>query len=231
MKRRKLTAILLAITMALTLSGVNVFAAGGFDPDPVDPDREIGGNVGPLVLDGNTNGNILRDKVKDGTNNDYTTGMPIPVLGYVGPAKTVVDTDPKDPEAGIDGYLIEVSVPVKIIWAAFEENQVGGTTEVDSPEYSIKNVGSENLKVTVNRFASTGDATVNSSLTLTFKPIGTQPFAEQTLFASNAGLTPEIGSLNAGVTWNFEIDGAYTGGFTTTYEPTYDLELKFELTT
>jgi len=96
----------------------------------------------------------------------------IPVYGYVGEDAVITDNDPTNPDVPpeVTTADINVSVPVKIIWAAFESD--GGA--ITAPDYYIKNNSStegHNLAVTLTKFITeNGHATtIDENLILNIK--------------------------------------------------------------
>ncbi len=161
MKMKQLLTLTLAATM---VAGTSLTAAAsstgtGFNP-PVQEDEKI-------VFDSDT---------------QSSEDTEIPVYGYVGPDAVLLDEDPDDPDTAptpkdpneVD-YEINVSVPVKILWAAFEgDKDSSGIAEVASPDYYIRNNSEElSVSVTADSFSATGtdntyvDSYWEEALTLT----------------------------------------------------------------
>jgi hypothetical protein len=140
----------------------------------------------------------------------------------------------------VPSFEIDVSVPVKLIFAAFDTD-AGAVT---SPVYFIKNNGSEALDVTVGGF----DEISGAGLTLTQ---GAPSAGEIRLKLKGAGASLGTGmagylvdsdsideplctlqdSGSTGDTYFFTLDGEYNGAFDTVKRPEYFLDLKFALAT
>ncbi|MDR1299852.1 MAG: hypothetical protein LBJ84_06350, partial [Oscillospiraceae bacterium] len=146
--------------------------------------------------------------------------------------------------AGADSFAFEyaapseinVSVPVKLIFAAFEAD-AGAVT---SPAYYIKNNSDAALSVTVDSF----DERYSAGLTLTKEPPNTN---EIRLKLQGAGASLGIGMANyledsdsidealctlqgagtVGDMYHFTLGGEYNGAFGTAKTPKYFLVLKF----
>ena len=71
----------------------------------------------------------------------------IPVYGYVGPDGEIYDPDPDDPDEP-PIIRLGVSVPVKLMWAAFASD--GG--DITSPNYFIRNFTSTPVNVSIRTF-------------------------------------------------------------------------------
>ncbi|MDR1299854.1 MAG: hypothetical protein LBJ84_06360 [Oscillospiraceae bacterium] len=170
----------------------------------------------------------------------------IPVYGYVGPTDEIIDTNPEDPDTPPQVVEVNVSVPVKIIWAAFEDG--GGA--ITSPEYYIKNnSGTRDLKVTLLSFLPRADVADNASVDgyLTLNLAGeTNQFGSANTIVSGSGGVPAYpvdGSepnktivfandfLHDGTQWKFNLNGTWGTTFPSThYKPVYDMVLKFGTT-
>jgi hypothetical protein len=203
MKNKKFLAGLLAMALILALNVTPAFAAGEL-PGPGDIDYTD----------------------VQGTSSQQPT---IPVYGYIGEDAEITDDDPDDPneEPTVNLYEINVSVPVKIIWAAFESDG----NLVTAPSYHIKNNAhavddSRDVDVKLVSFTGTNqDATdINSNLTLNL--------------TGDIALTNVVGHISQALgsgelaqqgTWNFSLDGTWSGGFATTYNPTYSMVLEFSI--
>jgi hypothetical protein len=225
---KKLLTIAIALIMALSLTAIPAFAAGEL-PTTIDYTEVHGVNPTDTVLD----------------------NVKIPVYGYVGADAKITDpvpgtgTDPTvKPEAV--PYQVNVSVPTKIIWAAFESD--GGA--VTSPTYHIVNNSyTNNLTVTLVSFtkcylgkATTDNDFVDPNLTLNITADGS-PFTQSSVVAGNgtsaiyfgdstANGTAIVGTLAKKVNtttypWNFKITGTYVGSYATAREPVYTMTLKF----
>jgi hypothetical protein len=250
MKRRKLTAILLAVAMVLALSGANVFAAAGFDDSTDQEDRTVQGN-GSFTLDNTADGND--DEADENILEDSASpkGIAVPVYGILGvpDGYYVKDPDPTDggEEPDIAAYEINVSVPVKIIWAVFESELDDNGTDTDesddyypvrSPEYSIKNNSAQgnNLTIEIDDFYGDSDnnSTVADDIELTFVANGTS-FTGGSHSIFNTASSPTFpavlgGQLGGGNSWGFIIGGKYTNSTMPDEayrNPKYSLVLKF----
>ena len=169
-KHKKILAVLAAL-IVLAGSPAAVFADGSFGEGTAQHNRDIAGDS-PFTLDAtNSNATGVKNDSADGQGL-VPKGKPIPVYGYVGEDAVITDPDSNDPETPPEELDVDinVSVPVKILWAAFESD--GGA--VTSPNYRIKNNGDANLKVTVVNFASTGtdNNDIDKYLTLNLTGIG-----------------------------------------------------------
>jgi hypothetical protein len=176
---KKLLTIALALVMALSLTAIPAFAATPFDGVDKAPNKIYGATYDATTATGE-----------------------VPVYGYVGEAKNVVDngtdpdgdgikTDPENPNLppSYVPYLVNVSVPTKIIWAAFETDK----GVITAPEYKIVNNSlKNNLNVTLVSFTAgytgynNGDTAANTvvdkDLTLNIAaPAGdtSSPFAQE----------------------------------------------------
>ena len=177
----------------------------------------------------------------------------IPMYGYVGPVVTnPTDPDPDDP--GTNPWTaLNISVPVKFIWAAFDNGALTGTA-VDSPEYKIINNSQKDVTVTVTDFATTNPlAAADGAVTLDFAKTtaGTSsdnmaasatldnitsatPATAQVLGVIDGLDTVQIGtpSATSGETWTFTIGGTYTpnGAWPSTLKtPEYKVTFNFAL--
>ncbi|MDR1068144.1 MAG: hypothetical protein LBL36_02730 [Clostridiales Family XIII bacterium] len=163
---------------------------------------------------------------------------PIPVYGYIGEDEDLVDPDPEDPDTPPTVYQVNVSVPVKILWAAFESD--GGA--ITSPTYHVKNNSStKDLDIELTSFAATGvdNATVDKYVDLAFTPVGTGFTASPALITSGGSATYlttptdlSTAELTAGSQWNFNFTGTYTDtplGWDTVYQPSYSLVFTFSI--
>jgi hypothetical protein len=235
MKHRKFTAAITATAVMIALSGVNAFAAGAFDSESTaQRDRDIEGNA-PITLNG-SGANVKSDKI-DGSDVS-PAGRAVPVYGYVGEDTVLVDPAPKNPDVKPNiGYDINVSVPVKILWAAFESAGASGNYPVESPEYSIiNNSGRTGLTVRIDGFAAdpaNGDnMDIDGDLVLQFKSNGASTFTGDpiTVFDRDDLASPAAlpGILDAGAAWGFKIGGTYdASSIPAAKQPNYFLMLKF----
>jgi len=129
-------------------------------------------------------------KPTDGTNN--TIDVPaaaedhtVPMYGYVGPDALIIDDPPDDPDAP-PTVILGVSIPVKLLWAAFESD--GG--DITSPNYFIQNNSEFDVKITVKSLAiaaSNADHTaVDNKLILTFKGFSDTTFSDVDVWKGSA---------------------------------------------
>jgi hypothetical protein len=251
-KHKKVLAMLAAAAM-LASAPAAVFADGSFGENTAQTDRDIAGNA-PFTLDAE-----IYDA--DGTISDSVLGgdpikprgKPVPVYGYVGKDAVITDPDYTDPDkppvvTQLKESDINVSVPVKILWAAFENGSVSpgsSAGEVISPEYYIRNNSkTTSLKVQVYRFIPTGGVDVDANteidknLKLHLTSAAGSPFELANLVNGNGtnGVYPyaategaETSGFVPGAQWRFGITGVYAGLFTANHQPTYNLQLKFDI--
>lgn len=165
----------------------------------------------------------------DTSNNEVET----PVYGYVGPDALITDPVPTDPgtEPDVDPVAtdMEISLPVKLMWAAFASD--GGA--VTSPTYTIENKSAFAVDVELTSFDQTNtvrNATKDAQISLNLVGLG-----ESWGTASNVvGMTVPVnaGTLTAsGATASktFTIGGTYGGSFADPYQPTYNMVLTFSI--
>jgi hypothetical protein len=216
MNRTKLLTILMALILALGMATVPALAAAPAGDIVAVPEYdELSTTEDELLTTDNSKGLI-------------------PVYGYVGEDAIIDDDEKDDPtkEPDVYPFLIDVSVPVKVIWAAFESG--GGA--VTSPDYYIENHGDDDLTVTLVSFAANGadNTNVDSDLSLTLAEVsaGAMTNSETSTTLVSSGNYPAnndaLGTLATGK-WNFKLTGTYDGSFTTPYEPSYLMVLKFEV--
>jgi hypothetical protein len=144
---------------------------------------------------------------------------------------TTYSTSPPIPE-------INVSVPIKLIFAAFETDS--GT--ITAPNYYIRNHGEADIDVTVNGLTITEDA----GLTLAGAPPGEDgqigfwlhgtgpgPPLSDTGYLTEATSNVLLGTLTAADSendrWNFTLTGAYQGSFAAAKKPVYVITFGFAL--
>jgi hypothetical protein len=223
---KKFIAILAAAILVLSFGTLSAFAAG---------ELPSGEEIKYRVVNGDTT-----------TDTDAETD--IPVYGYVGELAKVVPPeegsgDDEDPEVPPDyqTYAVNVSVPVKIIWAAFEPD--GG--DITAPEYYIRNNSTVNkLDVTLKSFTKTTESgfdndEIDPYLTLNIVA-KSSPFAyagvvtnDGTGTAGTATYIPtnaeKFGTrLDKQTKWNFTLGGNFDGDFTSDAKETrYDMTLLF----
>jgi hypothetical protein len=225
---KKLLSIILAAAMTLSLAAFPTLAADNNLPD----DNEV---VYVKLI---------------GQQGAQTSDMhppEIPVYGYVGPEDELIDPEPEDPDKPPIVAEVNVSVPVKIIWAAFEPESPGPSAPIAAPNYYIQNHSSKyDLKVKVERFqprVSAGNTGVDGYLELNL--IGkANEFELTNVLADGAGGVPSFpvaggseivfsGTLYKGGTkWGFTLGGTWSGAFNSNaYTPVYDMILLFSLPT
>ncbi|MGI6004292.1 MAG: hypothetical protein ACOX88_02600 [Christensenellales bacterium] len=175
------------------------------------------------------------------TNKDYTLSdedneptVTTPVYGYVGPDAIITDPDPEDPDAQPEVEVIatdmEISVPVKLMWAAFASG--GGT--IVSPSYTIENKSPFAVDVELTSFTSDTDVpdpVKDAGIVLNLSSLA----AAATNVPGTSGLTVPVvvGTLTAATgaapSKAFSIGGTYTGSFAAVYQPTYQMVLTFSI--
>ena len=170
--------------------------------------------------------------LENGVNADFDidtseSGIDTPIYGYIGPDAIITDPNPQNPDAPFvvekSTTDMEISVPVKLMWAAF----ASGGGEIISPEYSIENKSAFAVDVTLTSFEQTSsqddkDAGVELTLSgLASSPsgVGAQDIPAGTLDAA--------GGAQAKRTFGFE--GSYEGSFKSEYAPVYKMVLTFEI--
>jgi len=201
--RKKILAILTLAAFLLSLTAISAFAAS------IPADRDVAytdvQGADPSAAD-------------------------IPVYGYIGEDARVTDPYPGDPEEPpiVTPNEINVSVPVKIIWAAFES----GGGDVIAPKYTIKNNSSANdIDVELTSFEDTGadNAIADADLTLNLTSTDFTP-----VLVVDEGVYPvanvALGTLDARDSWKFSFGGTWAGEFDGgLYNPTYSMVLTFSL--
>lgn len=173
-----------------------------------------------------------------GTNDDVTINSTpgtndVPVYGYIGEDANITDPDPTDPDVPPTvtptGTDMELSVPVKLMWAAFASN--GGT--VTSPTYTIENKSAFAVDVELTSFAQTSAANATKDAQITLSLTGLNAGATNVVGMAaplSAGTLSKATALGgASATKTFTIGGTYTGSFNTAYAPTYSMVLTFSL--
>jgi hypothetical protein len=169
---------------------------------------------------------IRGDSSQDSTGNGPDGTDLIPVYGYIGETTTLTDTDPDDPEVGPTPVEneINVSVPIKIIWAAFETD--GG--DITAPNYHIRNNSmTESVSIDLMSFSKNDTAdnnAVDSDVTLALLE-GQSTLLSDVLTLS--GQPTIVTNLAVGTQWDFTLGGRYEGSFATAYNPSYLMYLKF----
>jgi hypothetical protein len=225
---KKSLSILLAAIMAVSLASFPALAA---DSNLPGDDETV----------------YIRLKGRDGAKTSDMAPPEIPVYGYVGPEEALIDPDPEDPEAPPIAAEVNVSVPVKIIWAAFEPETATPSAPIAAPNYYIQNRSSEHdLKVKLESFqprSSAGNTGVDGYLKLNL--VGkTNEFGLSRVLANGTSGTPafpvNVGTAIAfsdtftkgGTKWEFTLGGSWSGTFVTSaYTPIYDMVLVFSLPT
>lgn len=219
---KKLMTITLALVMALSLSAIPAFA----------------GEKGVDDLTGESSYTNQKDAAKE-------TTIIIPAFGYTGEDAIVSHdvADDADDEGDISVapvYEINVTVPVKVIWAAFKSDN----NDIAAPDYHISNNSTFNdLKVTLVKFtAKAGSEAENTAVdkdrTLNLKSSGEHFGDTVALIASGSsaeykytdGTSPFGNSLAKKDTWNFSFGGTYGSEpsvFDEPHRPQYDMQLKF----
>ena len=169
--------------------------------------------------------------VRDQSGNPDT----VPMYGYVGEAKdSLTDPDPDDP--GVNPWKLNVSVPVKFLWAAFVPDvdpDINLTAPLESPKYHIINNSDKDVEVSITNFTET-HALSNGSIEIYFTE--TDPVTPIFDVELTVGVMNEVlGIIDAdGGDWEFEITGEYdsegnggTGWSKDTQYPEYLVEFTF----
>ena len=125
-----------------------------------------------------------------------------------------------------------MSVPVKIIWAAFESD----AGAISAPNYKIINNSAANdVDVTLTSFSGSSTNTDNAIvdpnlvLNLTGSEMAGNVVTGNGATATYLTIPASKGTLNSRSEWTFSLGGMWSGGFTTAYTPTYEMVLTFEL--
>jgi len=165
---------------------------------------------------------------------DSPESTDIPVYGYIGEDVDVTDPDPDDPDTPPDftPFEINVSVPVKIIWVAFESD----AGAISAPNYKITNnsVGN-NVAVAITSFTGTAtnpdNATVDPDLilNLTGAPMARNVVNGDGITATYLTTAATVGTLSARGSYTFSLGGTWDGGFAVALMPTYEMVLTFTL--
>lgn len=159
-------------------------------------------------------------------------------------ASTDWNPDPDPGEPTNPWTSLDMSIPVKFIWAAFDDGTNASSAAVVSPTYKIINNSQKDVEVSVTHFDKTNDlAAVDGSVTLKFDAIS-GGMASPTLDSINSaspGSAETLGVLSgtattgssSGQNWNFTIDGTHTpdtGGWPTVLKtPDYKVIFNFSL--
>lgn len=141
----------------------------------------------------------------------------VPMYGYVGPVvDELVDPDPDDPT--VNPWKLNISVPVKFIWAAFQPDESAVDplkADVESPKYNIINSGDKDVKISIVDFIEES-ALNKGEVELNFESVSGVTFDET--LVPNDGVNPftaiDLGTIDAksGATdtkWTFVISGEY----------------------
>jgi hypothetical protein len=235
----------LALLMGV-LAPFSAFAAGTFSPGSntlTQTERDIL-STGPLTLDGIDNETISSEVI--GVEDE--DGAPVPVYGYVGEDANITDPDPdsedptKPPVVSPTG--INVSVPTKILWAAFASDD----GDVTSPTYQIRNNSTAiDLDVSIAAFTPETDANnpanakIDKDLVLTLNSTDTGELGDTAINIFNKKgstgsydapnpLSHASGTPLEPTSWGFTIGGHYYGDFGgVAQSPTYKLTLGFAI--
>jgi len=171
---------------------------------------------------------IMYDDVQ--SKSDYAE-QEVPVWGYIGEDAEIDDGGTPTT------YIINVSVPTLILWAAFETD----TGSVTAPSYTIKNLSTKNeVDIVMTSFTATGsdNAVVDKNLTLGVK-VGSAPAIPVVTPGTVAGypaVDKEFGTLakrtEAGDSLTFSFEGSWSGDFEDgPYSPLYSMTLTFSVPT
>jgi hypothetical protein len=217
---KKIIAILAALTLMMSIGVSPAFAEGEIDPGTIE--------------------------YKSITGDSPQDNQTIPVYGYVGEDVTLEDETPGDEEEPpvINKYEINVSVPVKIIWAAFESD----AGVVTAPQYKIMNKSEEStVAVTLVSFAASGttdaaNTAVDKKLTLNMTgnfPGGSSAGniavitsdGDDATYPVNDTMVTTSTPLAARGEYTFTLAGTYGGSFATAYEPKYTMTFEFSVPT
>lgn len=177
-----------------------------------------------------------------GANGDVSNGtQDVPMFGYIGEGFDPTDPDPEGPTNPFTS--LNLSVPVKFLWAAFHDGTNPATAPVESPSYQIINNSTSDVEISVTDFVvETALAPADGSVDLTFTGGSIPAIALNGISASfpaslgtiegtdSSGTT---GSTDIGETWTFTVAGTYTpsaGAWPTDIAtPEYTVEFNFAL--
>ena len=213
---KKLLSFILAAIFAMALT-VPAFADSGFEESTSQTDKSLTGNS-PATAE-------------------------IPVYGYIGQNADISDSDPSNPDtapvATPNGSSISVTVPTKVIFAAFSENQ----GEISSPDYTVRNNSKTNsVTVSITSFTpetSEDNSAIDSNLDLKLEFM--YDFEKEvsllengTALSSPVELTKclEQDQTDYSVfrnTASFSLTGNYSGTFANSRTPSYDMVIRFDL--
>jgi hypothetical protein len=167
-----------------------------------------------------------------GEDADFASGSRTnPSTTFTMPANAVTVTATYAEVAAID-----VSVPVKLIFAAFKSDN-GAVT---SPDYHIINNGDTAVDVSVQSMVETDSGSLNlkdalttdGDIRLKLQGTGSPPLLDTdwltaTMQAKDLGT---LGAKSSGTdTWNFKLAGGYKGGFDVAKKPQYNITFRFAL--
>jgi hypothetical protein len=159
----------------------------------------------------------------------------VPVFGYIGPDANI--TDPSDPIDVTDPTIpptvtpiatdMEVSLPVRLMWAAFASD--GG--QIKSPTYSIENKSAFAVDVELTSFNNTtaeANPAMDAGIVISLTDLN--PSATNVVGMTTALPVGTLSAANStGSSTQFSIGGSYTGSFSTQYLPTYSMVLTFSI--
>ncbi|MDR1272853.1 MAG: hypothetical protein LBK04_07700 [Clostridiales Family XIII bacterium] len=220
MKKAKLISSLALIAMMVSMFTMFAFADGSL-PDHVDYGSVEG---------------------------DSAETAKIPVYGYLG-EDVNIDPGTGDDEPDVKPYEVNVSVPTKFIWAAFETDDGA----ISSPVYHIRNNArvegndhSRDLNVRMFKFereaVNPSNDEIDKYLRLLLSKADSNTFngPDISLISGNGtnasyGSSTPIGSakLGANSQWDFKLTGTYDSkigrGFDKAYTPKYTLTFEFSI--
>lgn len=159
----------------------------------------------------------------------------VPVFGYIGPDANI--TDPIDPIDVTDPTVpptvtpiatdMEISLPVRLMWAAFASD--GG--QIVSPTYTIENKSAFAVDVELTSFNNTTtEANVAMDEGIVISLTDLNPLATNVVGMTTALPLETLSAANGTrPSTQFNIGGSYTGSFRTPYLPTYSMVLTFAI--
>ncbi|MCL2826033.1 MAG: hypothetical protein FWD72_01360 [Eggerthellaceae bacterium] len=201
MKTTKKKVVAMAVSMALAMAFMTTSAFADDDPFGTVPENDPAGNESFV----STNPSI---------------DVNIPVFGYVGE-----DADLSDP-ANPRYYDISVSVPTRLMWAAFESEE----GKIVAPNYQIVNRSTQHdVAVELTSFEADGpdNAYVDSMLVLNLT--GELAFTGVVDNGTYKAANKDMGVLESLGTWVFSLDGTWNGDFDKAYTPKYKMVLTFSM--
>ena len=155
----------------------------------------------------------------------------IPIYGYLGPDKSIIEPDPDDPETPPE-VEIYVEVPVRIMFAAFES----GAGAVASPRFTITNLSEiSDIKIEIENFEQRFDpeADLDGMLSLKFVNYRNEDLVTE-LFPANyppaklfTGKLPRYVEGSEDNKLGFMVAGRWNGSFGKELQPIFDMTLKF----